>query len=468
MNAQNSFPNQEKNLRPTILVMLVIILAIILGASFLVISSPFAPLVILAGVIGIYLLFMCMRKPVWAIYFTIFVLLLPSGLIPAVITSLFNRVATVLAFIVWIFFFIGKRPRLVLTLSTGFMFCFLIWSAISLSWASNQAEGIVAIQTYALRLIFFLLLLSNEIRTKPNLERLMNVIALSGVLLEVISVAYIILQGYVPGSRLQVLQVNENELGIDLLIALPGVLWWASRPSKRFTHLKKYLAALFLLVAIALTGLSGSRGSAISLGITILAFMIWKSTRRWGILSLATIGVALIVLPFVFSTTLERFLGSPSDPLLGGREYIWPAAWQLIKEHFLIGVGIGNSSIRVIPYMINNGAPWVSLVSEPLHNPLMVIWADTGIVGLIFYLGVLVSASALFLIDYFWSRKKGLSDLLPYYELVFAMFAGYMVSWIKGGGIESGFTYFLVLSLLIAPTVLKKSSFHEMQTNDNI
>lgn len=450
------------------MVIIAIIFAIMLGASFLIISSPFAPLIILAGVIGIYLFFVWMRRPVWAVYFTIFVLLLPSGLLPAVITSLFNRGATILAFLVWVLSFIGKRSKLVLTSSTGFMICFLIWSAISLSWASNQAEGIVAIQIYALRLIFFLLLISNEIRTKIDLERLMNVIALSGVLLELVSIAYIILQGYVPGTRLQVLQVNENELGIDLLISLAGVLWWASRPSKKFAALKQYLAALFLLVAIALTGLSGSRGGAISLGITFLVFLFWKSTRRWGILSIVTVGIALILLPFVFSTTIARFFSVPNDPLLGGREYIWPAAWQLIKENFLVGVGIGNSSIRVIPYMIYNGAPWVSLVSEPLHNPLMVIWADTGIVGLIFYLGVLISACATFIIEYFRTKKSGGRDLLPYYHVVFAMFAGYMASWIKGGGVESGFTYFLVLSLLIAPTVLKKSSFPEEQTHDNL
>ena len=210
---------------------------------------------------------------------------------------------------------------------------------------------------------------------------------------------------------------------------------------------------------MTLTGLSGSRGSAISWGITLLAFFLWKSTRKWGVYAFIIAGTALLVAPFVFMTTIERFLGAPGDTVLGGREYIWPAAWQLIQDHILTGVGIGNSSFQVIPYMINSGAMFVSPTSEPLHNPVLVIWAETGFPGLLLYLWVLISAAGSFYVEYLYTRKLGLAYLSSYFELVAAMFLGFMTSWIKGGGMESSFSYFLVLSLLYNPHNIEEVFF---------
>jgi hypothetical protein len=41
--------------------------------------------------------------------------------------------------------------------------------------------------------------------------------------------------------------------------------------------------------------------------------------------------------------------------------------------------------------------------------------------------------------------------LTPYFALVCSAFVGYMFSWIKGGGMESDFSYFLMLALLLIP-----------------
>jgi putative inorganic carbon (HCO3(-)) transporter len=432
--------------------------ALALGASFLLIPLPFAPLIILAGLIGCIFLFFCLRKPVLALYLAIFVVLLPRSLIPDEINSILNRIAAMLALGVWVIELIKNKQHIIFTLSTGLMLSFIIWSAMSLTWGANQEEGLTVVQTYALRFILFIFLISNEIKTKNDLEWLMNILALSGLLLVLVSLGFIIRQGYIPGTRLQVLEVNENELGINLLITVPGVLWWAMRPSKQYWTIKKGLAGLFLLLVIALTGFSGSRGSAISLGITLIALLIWKRTRPWGIFSVIIIGLILILIPSIFTTTIERFLGRyPGESPFGGREFIWPAGMILIKEHMLTGVGIGNSSSEIISYMLKNGAPWIKYNPVPLHNPVMVIWAETGFPGLLLYLGVLISAIFSFIFEYIRTKKIGFTNLLIYFELVAAMTIGYLVSWIKGGGMETSFSYFLVLSLLIIPTVLIKS-----------
>jgi putative inorganic carbon (hco3(-)) transporter len=453
----NKIPNLKINLRQIILVGMTVLGSVILGCSFLFISKPYAPVFLIAGIALSILIFMFLRKPVWALYFAIFIVLIPASLIPSEINSLLNRAATLIAFVVWAVDFISQKRKLTLTSSIGFMILFILWSTITFTWAVNKAESLTILQTYILRLVLFLFLIAHEIRTHADLKNLMNVLAISGVVLEVISILFIALQGYTPGTRLKVLDINENDLGLSLLITIPGIIWWAMRPTKWSQIIKSLLAGMFLIIAIGLIGLSGSRGGAISIGVTLLTLLFWKSTRKWGVITLLLIVIVFIITPGVFLTTIDRFIGVQGDTALGGREYLWPAAIQLIQDHLLTGVGIGNSPFQVIPYMIDNGAPWVSLSGEPLHNPVLVILAETGFPGLILYLGVLISAIASFTLSFLYVRKKGLTYISPYFELVSSMIIGFLTSWIKGGGAETSFGYFFVLSLLIIPGVIRRT-----------
>ena len=192
------------------------------------------------------------------------------------------------------------------------------------------------------------------------------------------------------------------------------------------------------------------------------AFLIWKPTRSWGILGFVIIGLAIIVAPIVFSTTIARFLGTTGEAALGGREILWSAGLALIKDHLLIGVGIGNSSSQLIPYLVGSiggiSLKLLSFTATPVHNPIMAIWADTGFLGLLIYLGVLVSSVIAFIKQGLLFRKIRYQYLIPYYAIVSSAFCGYMVSWIKGGGMESDYSYFLMLALLWIPFCIQERS----------
>jgi O-antigen ligase len=460
----NKFQRPTPNLaitRNMVLIVLTIIFSLIIGTSFFVIPSIYAPLIVFASVIAVIALFSWIKKPVWALYFSLFVVLLPTSLLPATVNSYLNRIATVIALVVWLIDVLRQRSRVILSTSTLFMFVFIAWAGITLLWAEDLTIGWNVLQKYVLRLVLFLLLIVNEIKTNKNLDGLMNTLALSGLLMVVVSGVTILTQGYSSGTRLSVLDVNENELGISLLISLQGILWWASRPSKHSGAIKKWLAAIFLLACIGLTGLSGSRGSAISLVITLSAFLIWKPTRSWGILGFIIIGLAVIVAPIVFSTTITRFLGTAGETTLGGRETLWLAGLDLLKDHFIMGVGIGNSPYQLIPYLGNIGGLSLKLlrtVEFSVHNPVMAIWAETGFFGLFIYLGVFVSAIISFVRQYLLFRRIRYQYLIPYYAIVSSVFCGYIVSWIKGGGTESDFYYFLMLALLWIPFCIQERS----------
>lgn len=445
--------------RSILLIILTILISFTAGISFLVVPSYFSPVYILAGIIVVVLFFVLLKKPIWAVYVAIFVALLPASLIPAQINSFMNRSSIVIALLVWVIDVISHRSRIIITTSTLLLGLFIVWAAVSLLWAEYFTEGINNLQRYILRLVLFLLLIVNEIRTKKNFNGLMNTLALSGGLLVIVSLFTILKGGYSIGDRLQVLDVNENELGISLLLTLPAVFWWSVRTTtKPLQLIKKIIAIIYLFASIGLIGLSGSRGSALSLAIMLFMFIFWKPTRFLGIFSLLIIGVSFIITPIIFSTTISRFLEAAVESSLGGREYIWPVAWLLIKEHPFMGIGIGNSPYQMIPYLAYAGIiklGFLSINEISIHNPILVIWAETGLPGLLLYLGVLISAVISFSRQYLYSRKIRDDYLMPYFAVVSSMFIGYMVHWIKGGGLESDYSYFLTLALLLIPSQIQ-------------
>lgn len=448
----------QTNSIKTFVVFLTILLVIGAGSSIFWFPqiSYLAPLIVLAGV-GLLVVFLFgFTNPAIFIYIALILVLLPTSLIPTTLNSQLNRLATVMALFFWLINAFDKKRSLVITATTGVMLVFLVWSAISLSWADNFSEGLTTLQVYAFRFLLFLVVLPNVIRTRKDLDGLQIAIVMSGLVLAVVSLISVF-RGYVPGTRLQVLDENSNAIGTYLLISGIAAIWWAQESPKQHKNLRVLLAAVFLLVCIALTGLSGSRGSAISWAVTLVSLLIFKQTRPWGIFALIAIGIAAVAVPTVFETTVNRFLIVEGDSMLGGREYIWPAAWELIKDHTLFGVGIGNSFYEIVPYLIRTGDPYVILSGEPIHNPVFVLWAETGLFGLCLYLGILLSAALSFLRQWIFSFSRGDHSLGSYYALTFSLTAGFLLSWIKGGGMEIHYTYFLVLSLLLVPSVINRN-----------
>lgn len=437
--------------------------AVLAGLIGLLFPTEYSPAYIGGAIIGLVVLAAFLHKPVWALYMVLFVVLLPTGLFPTNLQSNINRVMTVVALSIWLFSFLFVHRKFAWSPTMIFMLGFLVWSSISLLWVKDLNTATTVLQTYILRFIVYLVLVYNLVRNKESLNGLMKTLAISGLVLSIVSLAYIATGGYTPSQRLQVLGVNENALGILALVTLLGVLWMAMYPPKRMAPLANLVAFSAMLVSIVLIVLSGSRGSAISLVVTLFAFLFFKSTRRWGVMGLIILGVGAIVAPFLFSTTIERFAASSSgsDTLLGGREVIWQAAWLLVKDHPLVGVGIGNAGVYLASYLQLFTSVLNMNSQLSTHNPPLMIWVETGLVGLVLYLGVLVSAVWTAVRTYFRNRRAGANMLTAYFALIAAGFIGYFLSWIKGGGSESDFSYFMMLALLLVPSAMDQREFQE-------
>jgi O-antigen ligase len=71
------------------------------------------------------------------------------------------------------------------------------------------------------------------------------------------------------------------------------------------------------------------------------------------------------------------------------RFWIWKANWEIVKEHFFIGVGYMHNKNLVADILLRLGAPSETLVSHA-HNQYLHFLAGTGILGLIAYLALWV------------------------------------------------------------------------------
>ncbi len=436
------------------------VLIILAGVSGLIYASLYSPLIILGGIAIIVVFLVWLMRPIWALYTALLLVFLPTGLIPPSIHSLLNRSVTVMAAGVWFVNVLRMRKKIIWTTPALCMAFFLVWSCVTLLWGENKSTAISVLQVYILRFILFLLLIKNEINTKQHLDGLMKTLALSGWILMLSVVITLIAKGYTPGARLKVFDANENGVGLLALIGMIGVVWQASQSSEKFRSLKILATVIYVLFTVSLIAMSGSRGSALSLLIVFLIFGSWKPLRAWAILGVLIVIFSLIFNASLFTTLVERFSDEGGDTLLGGREILWQAAWRMIQDHPIGGVGLGNTPYVVLRYLETDprifGAEKVVV-----HNPILTVWSETGLLGILAYLGVLISAMYLFGKQYLNSVRQQNFSLNIYYGIVSACFIGYMVSWIKGGGMESDFSYFFFLALLTLPSVMDLTTFKE-------
>ena len=423
------------------------------AASYAVYRSPFAPLLVGLGLCGAAVLASWVRRPVWALYAAIAAVFLPAGILPASWQSDLNRGMTVVACGVWLIAVIVQRRPVIVTGAARWMLVFIGWAAFTLFWADDVSAAWIGIQAYALRLLLCLLLIANLVRTRDQLDGLMATLALCGWVLIAACAASLVAEGYAPGSRLQILSMNENQAGVLALMTMMGVLWQAMRVDQAHRMAAVLVGSLFISLALLVTAATGSRGSAISFVVTFAVFWLWQPTRIWGKLGLVILLVAVLVAPFVFTTLAARFAVERGDTLLGRREDLWLAAWRMILDHPWTGVGIFNAPQAMVRYVeATRGVGQFESVA--IHNPVLTIWAETGLPGLLLYMAVPVSATATFVHHWLRDKRAGDRRLTPYYALIAAIAAGYLVSWIKGGGVEADRAYFLLLALLTLPSHL--------------
>jgi putative inorganic carbon (hco3(-)) transporter len=295
-----------------------------------------------------------------------------------------------------------------------------------------------------------LFLLSNQVRTVGSLDAFMRALRVVGWLVIAAGVYTLLFTNFDFAGRLKIFEMNENEVGVVLIVAMPSVIWRVLRQTGRKPTVQLALSVLFILGALVLIALTGSRGSSLSVLLVLLWFLFWKPVRRWGIVAFAVLGGMLVSAPFLMDTLVNRF-AEKDGGALGSRDVLWQAGLQMLWTVPWTGVGVGNAPASLTSYIASLTSDFRHRVDLPSHNPILEVGLDGGVLGMLLF--TLTWVSAVYQTVGSKARLAMLGpELVGYYPLVLGVAAGYFLSWIKGGGMNYHGTFYAMLALLIIPS----------------
>ncbi len=209
---------------------------------------------------------------------------------------------------------------------------------------------------------------------------------------------------------------------------------------ERFLHEKRMLLrglALWSgLVCVAATLFTYSRGGFLSLAVVILLFFLIYPPRTFQlpVFIVSIVAIALIIPPNYWERilSLNQFLQTPgtirtTDPALRGRATENLAALAMFQANPLLGVGWGNYSIAYPTYEQSLG---ISIANRAVaaHNLYLEVAAETGTVGLVTFLAVIVVAAGCIVAARRKFRLSGLTDASNMVTGFGLGFVGYLTS----------------------------------------
>jgi len=193
------------------------------------------------------------------------------------------------------------------------------------------------------------------------------------------------------GGRLTGIFGNPNGLGLF------SVLTWCLFAlvndfySSLFTRNEKRLIYFVLLACIIF---SGSRNSVIAIFLLLTLSRFYRASPFLGFI--AFLGFAFLsevlannYVQIIRGLGLEEYFRLKTLEQGGGRYIAWAFAWENIQDNFFIGKGIAYDE-----HLMRKNYDMLSRLGHQggVHNTYLILWLNTGLVGLLFYLGGFLSS----------------------------------------------------------------------------
>lgn len=183
------------------------------------------------------------------------------------------------------------------------------------------------------------------------------------------------------GGAERLVTPSDNTIGLGhVACALLIVLWFGMMPRLSFAR-RIWMYPLLAVPALALIG-SGSRGPVIALGIAVLASLFYYHRLLFDLGCLCVLGILAIPFAGIPQASLE-YLGTLLDcgnvsEILSFRGDLLSFGWSLLRQHPLIGAGLGG-------YRYDSPNPGV--YNWP-HNIFLEIACELGLPALLIALAI--------------------------------------------------------------------------------
>ena len=170
----------------------------------------------------------------------------------------------------------------------------------------------------------------------------------------------------IPRIRALGFMHDPNDLAVGMIVAL-GLIGGAWRPSWKLQHVLLAAAAGALVYGIYLTR---SRGGALALVVVVWRFAARRIGPVPALALLLLLGAGVVAQDFG-----GRSLSTELDESASERVVAWTEGFEMLKMQPVLGVGYGR---------------FVDFHTLTAHNSLVLCFAETGLVGCFFWVGLVV------------------------------------------------------------------------------
>lgn len=322
--------------------------------------------------------------------------------------------------LLFVLYFYGFRKKLVtadwpLIIRLVFIagIAYGVWNMCSLFFAVNQQQVYYGVGRHFLNMLFLFIITQIASTDESYLLQLCKLLSIAAIIHSIIGVCqfYDLAFNDLPGNyKPYGLMGNRNVFGSAQVLLLPFTIFVLYKGNKFW----KYLATVALTGIVISAILSQTRSSWLAgVGSLVVALILVGlfspvNRKKWIIGTIA--GFAIIsALAFLlvasdkggeFSLSMKQrstniFTTSDSTDKSGAtdnvkeRLKIWAKTTELIKDNLLTGVGPGNWKLVVAKYG-SEGLVWAkgNYIPDSTHNEYLMVLAESGIPGLIMYLGM--------------------------------------------------------------------------------
>lgn len=261
---------------------------------------------------------------------------------------------------------------------------FVSWNAMTLLWSYDVDETLETIITY-LQLFGMMYILWDLYVTPSALNAGLQAYVLGGYV-SMVS----LLSNYQAGAeasyqRFSAAGFNGNDLALILALGMP--LAWHLAVSGRGnwqTNLLKLVNYGYIPAAFAAIMLTSSR-SAFFATIPVVLYMLASLNQLRPHIRVAVFGIVLVsliaLIPFIPEASIQRIADTGaevSEGDLNNRTEVWGEAINIIDANPVLGVGVGAFKAAA------------SETGKVAHNIILTTAAESGIVGLLLFMIILV------------------------------------------------------------------------------
>jgi len=257
---------------------------------------------------------------------------------------------------------------------------FIVAGAISVIAAPDRRAALGIYRAYLIEPIAFFFVLSVVVNSYKRALLMLGGLGVAGVVVGVANSAVVLdaIRHHTWNPAVTapvVIYTNANAVALFLvpLIAVAGSLvLHETNPRIRLASLA------FVLIAVASTLFSFSRGGYLALAAVALGLAL-SHRRRWWLVGAAVAAAIVLVLipPINHRLAVEVNFSNGSNTLVGRFE-LWRVSLQMLQQHFLFGAGLSGFSQTIGPY-------WNPTHTDRFiypHNIVLTFWSETGLLGL--------------------------------------------------------------------------------------